>query len=52
MYMDETGVDEKGGVAVSITPFFVWLSILIKPLLLSIQRSDTQLCAGGVHVHG
>ena len=45
-------VDEKGGVAVSITALFVWLSILIKPLMFSIQRDDTWLRAGGAHVHG
>ena len=52
MYTGETGVDEKGGVAVSIKALFVWLSILIKPLMFSIQRGDTWLRAGGAHVHG
>ena len=50
MYMGETGVDEKGRVAVSIMAQFVRLSI--KPLTFSIQRSDTRLHSGGVHVHG
>ena len=49
MYTGETGIDEKGRVAVSITALFVWLSI--KPLTFSIQRGDTQLCAGVGHVH-
>ena len=52
MYMGGMGVDEKGGVAVSITALLVWLSILIKPSTFSIQRGDTRLRAGGVHVHG
>ena len=52
MHMGETGVDEKGGVAVSITALIAWLSILIKPSMFSIHRGDTRLCAGGVHVHG
>ena len=52
MYMGETEVDRKGGVAVSITALFVWLSISIKPSMFSIQRGDTLLCSGGVHVHG
>ena len=38
MYTGETGLDEKGGVAVSITALFVWLSILIKPLSLGTDR--------------
>ena len=50
MYTGETGLDEKGGVVVSITALFVWLSI--KLLTFSIQRGDTWLCAGGAHVHG
>ena len=52
MYTGETGVDGKGGVAVSITALFVWLSILIKPSTFSIQRGDTRLRTGGAHVHG
>ena len=52
MYTGETGIDEKGGVAVRMRALFACLSILIKTSTFSIQRGDTRLCVGGVHAHG